>query len=284
MHRFFCSINFRFFRAVSLSCLRFSTSWGSMSVTVEDCSCTDGSTGAVTSKTSWDSTENVPSLRFPALSGMTQVSWLRHPNCTHFARTAVLLGFPRGADIGQGFFLPSHCFDPCEEILKRRNPGEEDPCLVGLREVQEETSVKTVEFPTIKSRRISNTLLASAITLYLPVTKWSEQMVLDFGGLYDDPSGFSRWSAVSHLSLRSGFKCRFGNSKNDLFTSLTPSYLWSLFVQPTTTQFLGILTNFNAKTCCVTRSLWQLLRCCCQRLPGCYLIIHKRSRMLRVEN
>ena len=208
----------------------------------------------------------------------------RHPNCTHFARTAVLLGFPRGADIGQGFFLPSHCFDPCEEILKGRHPGEEDPCLVGLREVQEETSVKTVEFPTIKSRRISNTLLASAITLYLPVTKWSEQMVLDFGGLYDDPSGFSRWSAVSHLSLRSGFKCRFGNSKNDLFTSLTPSYLWSLFVQPITTQFLGILTNFNAKTCCVTRSLWQLLRCCCQRLPGCYLIIHKRSRMLRVGN
>ena len=148
----------------------------------------------------------------------------------------------------------------------------------------EGTSVKTIEFPTIKSHRISNTLLASAITLYLPVTKWSEQMVLDFGGLYDDPSGFSRWSAVSHLSLRSGFKCRFGNSKNDLFTSLTPSYLWSLFVQPTTTQFLGILTTFNAKTCCVTRSLWQLLRCCCQRLPGCYLIIHKRSRMLRVEN
>ena len=61
---------------LSLSCLRFSTSWESMSVTVEDCSCTDGSTGAVTSKTSWDSTEYVPSLRFPALSGMTQVSWL----------------------------------------------------------------------------------------------------------------------------------------------------------------------------------------------------------------
>ena len=81
--------------------------------------------------------------------------------------------------------------------------------------------------------------------IYKPSTKWSEQIVLDFGGLQCDPSSSWRWTAVSHRFLRKGLLYRFGNSKNRRLRSFIRSWLW----QPTTTQFFGI----EPKIYCITR-------------------------------